>query len=314
MDVVLHLGAHRTGVASLQSFLADNARVLEERRVSLWGRDMTRSGIYSGLIRRPDRIGQELELRGRRSIGIINVLQELLEDDGCRQLLVSEPKLLGTLRTSLEQNSLYPWLDERLRRIAPAFAERCTRIVILIRDYERFWASALAAEIDRGTGWPSHGVLEALSSQPRRWRHVVEDVAHAFPNAEVVVVPFESAIGMPEYQVGLLLPDGLAGTDTTALRRSRHWQNQSPGPWKLRRILSDRGARDDVEIVVDDGGRWRPFTSQQSGRMRAAYEEDLSWLKSTGNDAVRYAPAAGQAVLDAQPLASLSNRAVGGRG
>ena len=50
MEIVFHLGAHRTGSTTFQSYMYDNIRVLEDGGIAYWGPKTTRKGLFRGLI------------------------------------------------------------------------------------------------------------------------------------------------------------------------------------------------------------------------------------------------------------------------
>ena len=61
MDVILHVGAHRTGTTSLQAFLERNRQLLNDNGIAVWTPRWTRSALFSGLYRAPHRIDDGIE-------------------------------------------------------------------------------------------------------------------------------------------------------------------------------------------------------------------------------------------------------------
>lgn len=49
MKVILHIGAHRTGTTSFQSYMRRNADFMRIRRIGFWGPLRTRGGLFAGV-------------------------------------------------------------------------------------------------------------------------------------------------------------------------------------------------------------------------------------------------------------------------
>lgn len=279
MDVILHLGAHRTGATTLQHFLTANAGALAESGTVTWTPPQTRQGMMAGLVKRPDRISMKEEKRGRRSVGVMRTLMEILEDDGVDRLIVSEPNMIGTRDHNIKTKRLYPWLGERLDRFAPAFFDRCTRVALVIRSYDTYWRSVLNAAVIDGFPMPSEELRDHLVTQPMRWKQAIEDVARVFPQAQLVVWPFEALVAQPERQLGILTDNALPATRFSA---TREWKNGGPRPQYLAEVLADRGEPEMAAKVLAQVGarRWEPFTSDQREALCAEYQDDLAWLRS----------------------------------
>lgn len=286
VDVILHLGAHRTATTSFQTYLESERRSLAARGVAIWTPERTRSGLFSGLVGRPNEYSPENMIRASRSSGVIRIEAKRLENEGFQQLIVSEENMIGATRDNLREAVLYPSTAERLSNFRVAFADRCVRVGIAIRDYESFWSSALAFAVGRGHRLPSPNDLKTLVRQPRRWREVITDVAQAFPRAEVVVWPFQHFAGQPQFAFTAL--SGMATPKPIEI-----WCNKSPNLNRLRRVLSDAGQ--DGKVLPQGNGRWNPFSAHQSKQFWDDYQEDLHWLRSGADGTATFyehAPAA----------------------
>lgn len=283
MDVTLHLGVHRTGVTTLQHFLRRNAIPLRRMGLASWLSAETRRGMMSALVRRPEAVSLMDERIGRRSLRGMRLRQDRLARQGVGRLIVSEPAMIGMPSQCLVQGRIYPWPSERLVRFLPAFEDRCDRIVLTIRAYDRFWASLMAQAVLNGHPLPTRAALDRLVAQPLRWRRLVEEVASCFPRAEVFVLPFERLAGMPERQLAAMtgrpLPLGLAGH----MAGVRDWHRRSPSTPHLGRVLSDNSGSLPGPLSVDVTGRWQPFDDVQRAAFAEHYAEDLAWLRSGAN-------------------------------
>ncbi|MCF6192421.1 MAG: tetratricopeptide repeat protein [Candidatus Hydrothermae bacterium] len=79
MDVILHIGAHRTGTTTFQTYLEDNRDHLNEIGTEFWGPNRTRSGLFSGLVKRPDKVNRDAQRRGERANGLLQMELDRLE-------------------------------------------------------------------------------------------------------------------------------------------------------------------------------------------------------------------------------------------
>ncbi|WP_141134922.1 hypothetical protein [Tropicimonas sediminicola] len=251
--------------------------------VAAWLAPDTRRGMMSALVRRPEAVSLIDERIGRRSLRAMRLRQERLARQGVGRLIVSEPAMIGMPAQCFAQERLYPWPGERLGRFLPAFEDRCDRIVLTIRAYDRFWASLMAQAVVCGHPLPSRALLDRLVLQPLRWRRLVEEVASCFPHAEVLVLPFERLAGMPERQLAAMLgrplPLGVAGH----MAGVRDWHRRSPSTPHLGRVLSDHSGSLPGPLSVDVTGRWQPFDDVQRAAFAEHYAEDLAWLRSGAN-------------------------------
>lgn len=270
LEVVLHIGAHRTGTTSFQRALHQNQHNLIKSGVTVWDPRITRAGRFSGLLgpQKPE-TGKLL----KRNLGVLMFEMDRLADIGQKTLLVSEENLMGSMRANLRQTRLYPGLEDRMARLAGVYGSVCQKIGLCIRPYEDYWASAMAYAIKAGHRVLDEDGLDRLVTQPRSWRNVVSDVAKAFPNAEVIVWEFDRFIGRPNAQYRLL-----AG-NIGRLQPMAERFNASPDKSVLREVLSLRGDQTGIAEIGLENGRYAPFGAHHLVAFQAQYQEDLDWLR-----------------------------------
>ena len=268
MDVILHLGAHRTATTTFQHYVRDNLDVLGAGGVAFWGPQKVRKQVFPGLFRQT--AAQKGRNVARRAEGRIRLLARTLQRAGVTDLLVSDENLLGTPVGNLRTGLLYPAAGERTARVSAAFGGQVRRIVLTIRAQDLWWASAAALTVARGHPVPSGDRFEAIAASRRGWRDVITDLACAAPGAEIEVMPFESLGGRPD----VILRVALARTAPPD--RRQHWLNRSADLQSLRRTLAEEGA--DPDQLPDRTGRWQPFTPDQQAMLRETYADDLHWL------------------------------------
>ncbi len=277
MDVILHVGAHRTGTTTLQRFLKANSEHLAGEQIGFWGPDKTRDGLFSGLIKAPNRITDDDLRRGKRATGLIKIELERASQSGLHSVIISEENMIGSMENNINTRRLYSQTRARLERFQDGFGFQCARILLTTRSYDRYWASVLGYYIKAGHGLPSATVIDALAEQPVRWSRVIRDIAAAFPEAEIIVSPFEAMIGLPEHQLASLTGYTVPGP----FQAGREWHNAGPDRAQLVRLLEDQGnGAADIARIGGGPGPWQPFNPAQVAVMRAAYGQDLAWLRA----------------------------------
>jgi len=280
MDVNLHVGAHRCGTTTFQTFLARNRTALADAGVVTWGPRRTRTGLFSGLVKRPAAVTAKDARLGLRSCGLIALDINELSQAGYRDLIISEENMLGTMQSNLADACLYPDVMQRLARFVNGVGENPRRIGLTIRAYDRYWASCLSQQMGRGFPVPDGDAVQRLVDQPRRWRDVLCDIAAVFPRSDILVWPFERFAGQPETQLsvltgGLRFQPGLLG--------AREWLNRSMDTRALRELVTNR--EEQTLMSFHGAGRWTPFDSDQQAKLRDDYAADLDWLRA-GADGV----------------------------
>lgn len=268
MDVILHLGAHRTATTTFQHYMRDHIDDLSTRGVAYWGPERARTSVFPGLFRSSTAPkGRNL---AKRAEGRIRLFAAQAKTQGVEQLLVSDENLLGNCKQNIMAERLYPAAGERTARISSAFGGQVRRIVLSIRSQDIWWASACALIVSRGHPVPAAQRLETIAQSRRTWRDVINDLACAAPGAQIDVLTFEAVTGRPESLLHTALEKDVP-TDT----RGR-WLNRSPDLQTLRAGLLDQGS--DPDLLPDELGRWQPFTPEQTAMLRENYADDLHWL------------------------------------
>ncbi len=266
MDVILHVGAHRTATTTLQRMMGASNHATAAAGVAYWGPKRTRGGLFNGL-------GDLTVPRQRqRALARIRFHAAQLAKDGHRALLISDENMLGTLRRNTTDLRLYPGAADLLTPLGGALADHRLTVAMGIRSYDSYWASVLAFRLGRGGPLPTPGMVDRLIAQPHRWRHITASVAAAVPQARVVVWTHERMGARPDRLVR-----ELTGADMT-LSGADAWTNTMPSIGRLRETVEDFGG--DPALIREVSGRFMPFDHDQRATLRAQYSEDLTWLRA----------------------------------
>lgn len=269
MDVILHIGAHRTGSTTFQAYMRANSDALDRANIAFWGPRRTRNGLFRGLTPNTGVPTKKTDMQ-KRAQGRVQLRLDQARRNNKTAVLVSDENMIGTGRMCLRSNQLYPGIGERMARFQSAFGDSVSRIVLCTRSQDRFWASAIAYAVSRGYPVPGHKKLHSIASAKRSWRDVVSDLACAMPNADIRVLPYEVCYANP-----VILARKAAGLDVQ-FTGEHEWLNRSPELPKLRRLLQERGQ--DPAILPEGDGVWQPFDEEQRNEMRETYADDLFWL------------------------------------
>lgn len=271
VEVILHIGAHRTGTTTLQRLLEKNAHNLRKNGVTAWTPRTTRSGMFDAMLKPPAEWTPEVRARIRRDMGRISVELARLKQAGQRVLIVSEENMIGNCRANCARTRLYPLISERLQVFRAVFGQHTTRVCFGIRRYDDWWASALSYGIPVGFDYPDEAALDRMVTQPRTWTKIIREVARVFRGARLVVWDFDDVIGLPDAQFAGLTGGRFRG----AFRVREGHHHRSPDPGALAQVLADRGHA--VELPTARG-RFMPFGPNHRAAMAQAFAEDRAWL------------------------------------
>lgn len=282
MEIILHLGAHRTATTSFQHYARANAAALASQGVGVWGPEVTRDGVLSGVI--PVKGAQGPSAQMARARGRLALRLEGARVAGLTRLVVSDENMIGAPRRCLRAARLYPGVGERLARIFHAFDGRITCAVLSIRELDAWWESVLAYAVARGHRLPGAGDLDRLVTGGRRWREVISDVACALPDVDLVILPHEHYASRPETRLA-----AMTGIDVPR-RAARVWLGRAPDLASLRHAVAQRGGE---ASHLPGEGRWQPFDAAQRAALRESYADDLFWLAAGADGLARLAEETG---------------------
>ncbi|MBZ8118980.1 hypothetical protein KUD11_10005 [Roseovarius sp. LXJ103] len=273
MDILLHLGAHRTASTSFQHYLRRNVARLEAGGTAVWGPQVTRNGLLTGALPMPGIMSaaeQFTRAKGRVSLALAKA-----EGAGAHRVVMTDENLIGATRRNLRDMRLYPGAGERLARYYGVLGGRLRRVVFSIRSQDVYWNSCLAFSAARGGYVPGPVERAHIAGDTRTWRDVITDMACALPGVEIIVAPYETFGGLPEHKLALLL-----GDEARAMPRchARELLNASPDLPALRAALQARGA--DWRQLPEGEGSWQIFSQAERVALREAYADDLFWLRA----------------------------------
>ena len=263
-----HIGAHRTASTALQQHLSLNRTDLAKAGVVYWGPKITRGGLFRGAIGGVEGV---MAWQERRCAGRCTMRADAVRQTGANHLIISDENMIGSLRGALENTGLYPDAGRRIAVYANGFAKHRLTVALCVRDYADWWTSSLAFRLLRGGPLPRTDMREHLVTQPRRWRHLVEELARVLPDARIAVWTFEASANAPHR-----LTQELTGIATPPASTAP--VNARPGTADLLELMDACGI--DPATFHWPDGRFMPFAAHELDALRAQYHEDLSWLRA----------------------------------
>ena len=262
MDVILHIGAHRTGTMSFQEYMRHHTAVLAERGIGFLGLGQSEQG---GL-----RCLDEMSQKDMLSDKELGKQLDLARATGVSILVVSDENLLGSVRRNLRDRRLYPQCAARVAHVLRSFDGPVARVVLGIRSLEQYWCSTLADAVMHGAPVPTRSDLADIAGNNRTWRDVVEDIARAAHGVDLRVLPLERYSAWPHALLkGAIDQEAPADVQRRCLKRSP----TLPG---LRRALHDRGQS--TSSLPFGMEHWNPFTNEEHAALREMYADDIMWL------------------------------------
>lgn len=202
-NLVLHLGAHRTGTTSIQHALDQNSDSLSQEGTIC----LTPPGIGERNENTVRQITDALPTLGTKFGYLLhwalaarqkNLLEQLMIDRSqgkpFSSVIVSEENFLGNAFALVSKSDLfYPNLANRLRGLKCIFGSRISRIHICIRSYETFLPSYYAMRAMFGERRDFESIKARWMKLEGGWPSVIERIAEHLPNAQLRVTTFESA-------------------------------------------------------------------------------------------------------------------------
>ncbi|MCV2891590.1 hypothetical protein [Lentibacter sp. XHP0401] len=273
MQIIFHLGAHRSATTTFQHYMRSHAAGLSTLGIGFWGPQRLRGGgLFDGLYAGPngsvsDDAIAAAKPRIARALAVAHAR-------GMRYLVISDENALGSVKGNLRHASLYPDALSRLQGFARALDRPVDKVLLGMRPLDSYWSSAIAYGVKRGAALPDDVRLDAIANSKRSWRDVVCDVVEAFDGADIELHSFAEFADYPDTRLALALAS--SATLPTAKRGVR--LNAAPDLEGLRACLSDRGAT--TNALPSGKGRWLPFTAAQSAVLAERHADDVFWCVS----------------------------------
>ena len=293
MEIRLHIGAHRTGSTRVQAELSRRAAHLATRGVVVVRPEDLRIG-KSALGRLHPRLPGPLRaVTAAHAHPQLIAARQAAEARGAHCLLVSEENLAGSIDAILRSGRLYGDIGARMRGLRPLLGSATVTVLLAVRGYDEFFASAYAHRTTRGPRPAFARLKPGFLALPRRWPAVAGDVLRALPQARLRVWDYDDSrrnelgmmrevIGLPDIvAVDAALPD-LPAPSARAVEVLNAMTAPEDQDLAHRRAVAARYPR-------PDHAAFYPWTAEESARLRDAHAQDLAALRAMAHPQMSFA-------------------------
>ncbi|HIP23273.1 MAG TPA: hypothetical protein EYG79_06745 [Rhodobacteraceae bacterium] len=169
--IILHLGAHRTASTHVQGVLGKNTALLAEAGIAAPSQDAVKMALTKPL--------------GARIPSLRAGFRPLA---GLETVVISDENLLGFLNSIFTHGEFYPDTARRMAQLKAMLPVDPAKIVVAIRPYVSFFASAYGRWLAPGRMvLPREALAELVLGLQRGWGDVLADIAEAFPDSELLI-------------------------------------------------------------------------------------------------------------------------------
>ncbi len=299
MDVILHLGAHRTATTTFHYYLREHDCALAGAGIEVWEPRKTRNGLLTGVMPVAGRLSEADQMR--RATGRIAMRLAKAEAQGMRAVVVSDENMIGAACKNLREGRLYGDIGARLARFGRAFGGRVTRAVLSVRAQDDYWSSVINYAVARGRPIPDARTLAWLAGAEPRWSDVIADLAGALPAAGIAVLPHAPFAARPDRKLAAMT--GFEGLPTA---KNTEALNATPELCKLHQIVALRGL--DATKLPQGRGKWSPFSGDQRAALRECWHDDLYWLRAGADGLATLTEETGPEKTGAKPASGPTTR------
>ncbi len=177
--IILHLGAHRTASTHVQGVLGKNTALLAKAGIAAPCQEDVKNALTKPL--------------GTRIPSLRAGFRQLEIDAKLETVVLSDENLLGFLNSIFTHGAFYPDTAHRLSKLKAMLPVDPIKIVVAIRPYESFFASAYGRWLAPERMVLSRETLAALVLALKRgWQDVLADIAGAFPESELLVSEYSA--------------------------------------------------------------------------------------------------------------------------
>lgn len=285
MEIVLHLGAHKTATTYLQVLLERNVVALEQHNIGL-AHPKTLRPMFAVAPRRnfPSERAHRISSRTWALNQVIDTAVDLQR----RRLVISEEQLIGSLRALMSGRGLYRDVQKELRAVTGALQDHPVRVMMCIRSYDSFFVSAYGQVLNGWKYLPFDARLrERLIQDNRGWPEIIADIMQALPKGSTLNLwRFED---FPVLRNKILA--AMIGGDAAESLQG-YMAQPVPGPSAaaietLQAHVADHGKIENEQIrqilrrLGKDKGfpAYQPWLRSETDAFRERYEHDVSLIR-----------------------------------
>lgn len=280
MEIVLHLGAHKTASTYIQRRLVRSRGRLSEQGIELHTPRTLRDAIIAARERRFP-LMPRLEARARREV--IGQIVDTAASRGTKRLILSEEQFIGSLRQLVQRHTFYGDVIQQLAPVLAAIEMRPVTVLLAVRNQADFLVSAYGQLL---RGWKylpfDEDLKAAFLGMHISWADLVDDVAALLPaGSRVRVWQFEQfgqiEKHVVEQFVGTDAAPGIKPLDVRPLQGPTVESIAVLREMARRETLDSIAIRDVLDIAGKDKGfkPFDPWTRDERLLLTSRYRSDL---------------------------------------
>jgi hypothetical protein len=279
-ELILHLGAARTGTSALQAALRADVDLLRADGtlcLTPAGFGYRRPDTLRAVTRMVETAAHKTGLFGLRARATARrKLTALLGTQPFRRLILSDENLLGPIFDPTDGRGIYPQTAATLRALSRVTRRDPDRVVLVIRPYDTFLPSAFsmsAAYVP--TRFAYDHVPPGLADLTGGWPEVIAAIRSSYPNAALKVLRTDTST-TAEVREALL--DGTPAGALSPIERV----NASPSRAALQAIAAARSpSKRDIDALIaqhKDSPALQVLSDDAAKTLRARYDAEVARL------------------------------------
>ncbi len=190
--LIIHMGVHRSGSTSLQSYLKASASALEEADIKLLTRDELKGVVFKGYLTRLKHISPNSLLRTY----IQNHVETTLNKVSCSNIIMTEENLIGgmpVMRSGV--GTPYPKANLFLRSLNHWRHDFDIYPRFIVRRQDRWIESLYAFQVYRGLGARFSEFVSYFSRLNMDWGVLIDDLDHFKLIDKSIIMPLQTCSG-----------------------------------------------------------------------------------------------------------------------
>ena len=275
MQIVLHIGVHKTASTYLQAVLEASRNRLRAEGIGYVTLEEMRSGI-TARVRRPGLFGSRLKSIARRLVK---------QHAGCRRLIISDENLSGGSR-ELIKGTFCSAAGERTSGFAEALGIHDVSIMVATRSYDSFVSSCYCEHLRHFSFVTPAAYVAAIDIHRLDWAMLIADLCRRFGQERVTVWRFEDFREV-EDDVLSAMTGGAAvhWIKPAGSVRPSFSQKAIDALTALLPLLGRKQVSALVEPVAQamarsDCATFRAYDDETASALRARYDRDMARLES----------------------------------
>lgn len=318
MEIVLHLGVHKTASTYLQSLLEKNLVSLERHSIGYAHPKILRPLFAQA----PQRnLGTRRALRNSARAWALRQVVETAQDLQRKRLIISEEQLLGSVRALFSGRGFYRDLSKELRGLVSVLQGQPVKVLLSIRNYDTFFVSAYGQVL---TGWKylpfDQRMRTTFLREQRGWPDILTELMQTLPTGSTLRLWQYERFGLEEREI-LQEFVGEAAESSFAPLRERPRTGPSQQGVEALDQLAAKGTVPDIEgtkrilrMYGKDRGYpgFSPWSETERQTLEDRYTRDVALIRSLWPDAFISQEFLSQPMMPRSELSgpSLLNRSV----